>query len=242
VTSDSDDESARTALVRTPGRALSLASRIPLPATPADVASAVDRSTVAVRQRVASLYADSGITEKTAATRELLSTVNSVLFLVTAFEAWYLRPEVLADRYAGTFPAIGFLGTKERAVHVPDFFLLLTASFWSPFLTWLATSFVLPTVAGYFINLSAAHTTPQVATRGRPRAGQADFVVDPLAFSIAKALLTYVVYAQGVTFGGLVDELSVARINSALYGGWKGAVTGAAVTGVTAVYDAILRK
>ncbi len=228
-------------MARTPGRALSLASRIPLPATPAQVASAVDRGTLAVRQRVASLYADSGIPESTQAARESLSTVNSVLLLVSAFELYYLRPELLADRYAFTVPAINLLGTSDLAVYVPDLFLLLTASFWYPALTWAFTSTIVPSLFGYFINLSAANHHNM---RGRPRlsAHSGDYTVDPLTFSVVKALLTYVVYAQGVTFGGWIDDLSVTRINSALYAGWPGVLVGAGVSGLASVYDAVLRK
>ncbi|KAK3686048.1 hypothetical protein B0T22DRAFT_240040 [Podospora appendiculata] len=242
---EEDEESSHgtstaTALVtQTPGRAFSLARRIPLPATPADVAHAVDRGTVAVRERVTSLYQESGITEATQATRESLSTVTSVLFLVAAFELVFIRPELLPNTYAFTIPAVYVLGTPDLPVFVPDMFALLTASFWSPALTWALTSLVLPSFFGYFFNLSAAH---HQTGRGRPRASQSDYVVDPLAFSIAKALATYVVYAQGVTFGGLISPDSVSRLNSALYSGWKGVLVGTAVTGLTSVYDAVLRK
>jgi len=225
--------------VRTPGRALSLASRIPLPATPADVASAVDRGTVAIRQRAASLYQDSGITEATQATRESLSTVKSVIFTIAAFELYFLRPELLPDRFAFTIPAIGLLGTSDYAVHLPDMFALLTAAFWSPALTWVATSIAIPSLFGYFFNLSAANAPTH---RTRSRANQPEYNVDPLAFSVAKAVATYVVYAQGVTFWGWIDPDSVARINSALYSGWKGVLVGTAVAGLSSVYDAVLKK
>ncbi|KAK0626823.1 hypothetical protein B0T14DRAFT_119637 [Immersiella caudata] len=238
--SDEPSRSTSTALARTPGRALSLASRIPLPATPADVASAVDRSTVAIRKRAASLYQDSGITEATQVTRESLSTVKSVIYLVAAFELYYLRPEVLPDYYAFTIPAIGLLGTSDYPVQLPDMFALLTASFWSPAATWVLTSILLPAFFGYFFNLSAAHAPS--SSRGRPRASQPEYNVDPLTFSVAKAIATYVVYAQGVTFGGLINPDSVARINSALYSGWKGVLVGTAITGLSSFYDAVLKK
>ncbi|KAK4453754.1 cytochrome P450 [Podospora aff. communis PSN243] len=238
--SDEPSRSTSTALARTPGRALSLASRIPLPATPADVASAVDRGTVAIRKRAASLYQDSGITEATQVTRESLSTVKSIIYLVAAFELYYLRPEVLPDRYAFTIPAIGLLGTSDYPVLLPDMFALLTTSFWSPAATWVLTSILLPAFFGYFFNLSAAHAPS--SSRGRPRASQPEYNVDPLTFSVAKAIATYVVYAQGVTFGGLINHDSVARINSALYSGWKGVIVGTAVTGLSSFYDAVLKK
>lgn len=230
--------STSNAVLRTP-RVSSLAARIPLPASPADVAQAVDRSTVAVRKRVASIYQDSGVNEAAHATRESLSTVTSVLFTVAAFELFFLRREVLADRYAFTIPAIAPLGTNDYPVHIPDMFLLLTSSFWSPTLLWLATSLVVPATFGYFYNLSVANQP--APGRGR-RAPSSEYTVDPLTFSIVKALVSYVVYAQGVTFGGLVDTTSIDRINGAVYGGWKGVLVGSAVTGLVSLYDAILRK
>lgn len=239
---DSSDEGTSTALVQTPGRTLSqVAARIPLPATPADVAEAVDRSAVAVRQRVSSIYQESGITEYSQATRETLSTVTSVLFLVSAFELWYIRPEVLSNRFAFTVPAVPALGTSDYPVYLPDMFLLLTASFWSPALTWALTSGLLPTLFGYFFNLSATNTHAPVSGRGR-RAPPAEYVVDPLTFSIAKALFSFVVYAQGVTFGGLLSETSIERLNGAVYGGYKGVLVGTAITGLVSIYDAVLRK
>ncbi|KAI1845178.1 hypothetical protein JX266_008725 [Neoarthrinium moseri] len=241
---ESEDEPAAaagtsTALVQTPGRALSLASRIPLPATPADVANAVDRGTQVVKTRVASIYQESGITEATHATRESLSTVTSILFVISAFELWFLRPEVLPDRYAFTIPAISFLGTNDYPVLVPDLFLLLTSSFWSPTLLWLFTSTLLPTAVGYFFNLSVAH---QSGRRTRASQQSPEYVVDPLTFSIVKALISFVVYGQKVTFGGWIDEESIARISSAVYGGYKGILVGTAITGLTSIYDAVLRK
>ncbi|CAK7208562.1 hypothetical protein SCUCBS95973_000144 [Sporothrix curviconia] len=240
-----DDESAATssALIRTPGRALSLAaSRIALPASPADVAQAVDRSALAVRERVVSIYADSGITEVTQATRESLSTVYAIVLLVSSFEWFNLRSEVLPARYAFSIPAIKLLGTSDRAVSLPDVFLLLTTSFWTPVFLYFLISIAIPSFVGYFFNLSAASGSHHTG-RGRSRPfSNAEYAVDPLTFSVAKAVLVYVIQAQGVSFCGWVDQLAVARINSALYGGWQGAITGAAITGLVSLYDAVLRK
>lgn len=242
-----DDESTlrgrSSALIRTPGRALSLAaSRIALPASPADVAQAVDRSALAVRERVVSIYADSGITEVTQATRESLSTVYAIALLVSAFEWFNLRAEVLPARYAFSIPAIRVLGTSAYPVSLPDVFLLLTTSFWSPVALFFLISIAVPSFVGYFFNLSAASGSHHTG-RGRSRPfSNAEYAVDPLTFSVAKAILVYVIQAQGVGLCGWIDQLAVARINSALYGGWQGAITGAAVTGLASLYDAVLRK
>ena len=132
------------------------------------------------------------------------------------------------------------LGTNDYPVHVPDLFLLLTSSFWSPTLTWLFTSTILPTLAGYFFNLSAANQPTRRTTRNTTPTP--DYVVDPLTFSIVKALISFVVYGQGVTFGGWLSEESIARINGSVYGGYKGILTGTAVTALISIYDAVLKK
>ncbi|KAI1133437.1 hypothetical protein F5Y10DRAFT_260319 [Nemania abortiva] len=237
--SEEEPSSTSTAIAHTPSRALSLASRIPLPATPADVAEAVDRSTVALRTHVASVYKKSGITEATHATRETLSSVNAVLLAISAFELYFLRPEVLADRYAFTIPAVSFLGTSDYPVFIPDMFLLLTASFWSPALLWAFTSSILPSISGYFINMTGGAPRGRVTRRSSPTP---ETTIDPLTFSIVKALISFVVYGQGVTFGGWINEVSIARINSAIYGGYKGILAGTAISGIFSIYDAVLKK
>jgi hypothetical protein len=216
------------------------------------VAQAVDRSALAVRTRVASLYRDSGLTEATQTTRAWLSTVHSVVSAIALFELYRLRQEVLPDRYAFTIPAVGVLRTPDYPVHLPDMFALVTAGFWGPTLTWALTSVLLPSLGGYFFNLSlgaaqsSSHgglSSSSGGGSGRGRRGaQVEYVVDPVMFSIVKAVVTYVVYAQGVTFWGLINPDSVSRINSALYSGWRGVLVGTAVSGLTAVYDAVLRK
>jgi hypothetical protein len=67
-------------------------------------------------------------------------------------------------------------------------------------------------------------------------------VVDPLTFSIVKALISFVVYGQGVNFGGLLSDLSIMRLENAIYGGYKGILTGTAITALVSIYDAVLRK
>jgi hypothetical protein len=199
------------------------------------VADAIDRRTAVLRSKAVKLYEKTGTSETVEATREALSSVVSVEALIIAFEAFFLRKEVLGDRHAFTIPAIKPLGTNPCPLAVPDMFLLLTSSFWSPFLLWLATSFIIPLTAAYFFNLTSKKPL------GRGHASFA-YSFDPLTFNIVKALITYVVYAQDVTFGGLVDLESVARINSALYGGYQGVLVGTAVGAIVTFYEAIIRK
>lgn len=262
VTQDAIVSTAQSAVqnVQNPGHALSQlnntfsSSTLRLPASQAELAQVVESGTLAVRNRVSDLYRRSGIHEKAETVRESLSTVNSVAVTVAAFELYFLRKELIPDRYAFTIPAVkllgGMLGWDEYPVYVPDMFALVTAGFWIPALVWTTTSLILPSLFGYFFNLSVAHSNPFSTNSGPTTRRQSrelskrepEYAVDPVTFSIAKALITYVVYAQGVTLGGWLDPDAVFRINGALYSGWKGVLVGAAVTGVSGLYDAVLRK
>ena len=210
---------------------------MPLPASPAVVADAIERQTQVIRSKVAKVYENSGLSEGAEATRETLSTVTAIQLVVIIFELYNLRKEVLPDKHAFTIPSFSYVNNKPYPVAIPDFFLLATASFWGPSLLWGITSLLIPLTASYFFNLTAKPTT-------RSRSGTPHFTYsfDPLTFSIVKALLTYVIYGQDVTFGGWVDLEYVARINSAIFGGYQGVLTGTAIGALVTLYDAVLKK
>ncbi len=209
---------------------------MPLPPSPSVVADAIDRRTQVLRSKVADFYEDSGVVEYAHATRESLSTVQAVQVAVVLFEIYNLRKELLADRYAFTIPAISYISSTPYDVKIPDLFLLLTSSFWNPASLWAITTLIIPLFAAYFFNLTSK------PSRSRSHTPHFNYTFDPLTFSIAKALLTFVVFGQDVTFGGLVDLESVARINSAVYGGWRGVLVGTGITGLITLYDAALKK
>ena len=230
---------ARSALVaRTPRASalsnLAFASNVPLPPSPSVVANAIERQTQVLRTKVAHAYEESGIVETAQNARESLSTVVAAHVLIVAFELYKLRPELLKDRDAFTIPAINFLHTSSYDVKLPDFFLLLTSSFWGPATLWAITSLTIPLFAAYFFNLTAKPT--------RSHTAKFNYTFDPLTFNIVKALLTYVVFGQDVTFGGLVDLEYVARINSALYGGYHGVLVGTGIGALVTLYEAVLKK
>jgi hypothetical protein len=238
---DSDEPSSRsqTALVQTPARAsrrlVQLAQDIPLPPSPAVVADAIDRQTAVVRAKISDYYEGSGIEEFKEATREGLSSIASVHAIIILFEYYKLRPIILEDRFAFNLPAISlpFLHTDTYPVMIPDLFLLLTASFWAPFLTWITSSLLIPLAASYFINLTSK-------AKGRTTHFSKDF--DPLIFNVVKALLVFVIFGQDVTFGGLIDLEDVARVNSGIYGGYKGALVGTGIGILTTLYEAVIKK
>lgn len=238
VRDDSDAEAiatrARSALVATPRRVTRLAQNVPLPPSPAVLADAIDRRTLVLREKIADYYEESGIIEARENTREALSSVVSVHAIIIAFELYKLRPEILADRDAFMIPAIEFLHTNAHVIRVPDMFLLLTASFWAPALTWFFTAFLIPLAASYFINLTSK-------PKGRSHTYFFDYSFDPLTFNIVKALMVFVVFAQGVTFGGWIDPEQVARIRSAVYGGHNGILVGTGIGALVTLYEAIRR-
>lgn len=223
---------ASTALARTSrASALAFASNVPLPPSPAVVADVIDRRTAVLRAKANEYYKDLGVIEAIDNARETISNVAALEFLMLLSEAFQLQPELLENRYAFTVPALDFLNTSPHPVKIPDLFLLLTASFWAPFTVWLSTSLLLPLLGAYFFNL-----TNKPSTRSRR------YSFDPLTFNIVKGLLTFVVYGQGATLGGLVDLQHVARINSAFYGGYQSILVGTGIGILVTIYDAALKK
>lgn len=211
---------------------------MPLPPSPTVVADAIDRQTEHLRSSVNRAWERANFTEYAESTRDYLSTVASIEFLALAVEAFGLRSEVLPMRYAFTVPANRALGTSDLPVMIPDLFLLLTSAFWSPFSLWLFTSLLLPLACAYFFNLTlkAKH-----AHGSRARSSQTS-EIDPLTFNVAKALITWLVYSQGVDFGGLVGRESVSKVNGSVPGGHLGIMIGAGIGSLMSLYEAVLRK
>jgi len=236
--SDAEGLTARArAVARTPrASALAFAQNVPLPPSPSVVADAIDRRTAVIRRRVSQVYERSGVMETAQVARESLSSVVSVEALIIAFEAYCLRYELLADRDAFTIPLSKVYGKTDYPVQIPDLFLLLTGSFWGPATLWAFTSFIIPLFAAYFFNLTSKPRT------GRSHTTHFNYSFDPLTFNIVKALLTYVVFQQDNTFGGLVDLEYVARINSALYGGPSSVLVGCFIGILVTFYEAIIKK
>ena len=221
---------------RTPRSNLNIARSVPLPPSPAVVADAIDRRTAALRSNINAAWGKSGVTEQAEGLRESLSSVASIEAVVLAIEALGLRGEVLPSRYAFTIPAVALLQSSDWPVYLPDLFFLLTASFWSPFTLWLTTSLGVPLLFAYFFNLTLKHKS------SRSHAARNNQSFDPLTFNIVKALVAFVVYSQGVTFGDYLGEVSIDRIRGAVPGGAEGIMIGASIGILTSVYDAVLKK
>ena len=94
-------------------------------------------------------------------------------------------------------------------------------------------------IFAYFFNLGlkAKHGQVRHAKNVHP-ANQ----YDPLAFNISKALVAWLVYRQELSFGGLVADESIQKIQDNVPGGYQGIMIGAGIGALTSIYEAILKK
>lgn len=131
---------------------------------------------------------------------------------------------------------MGALGIKEPTrVVLPDLFVLLTSGFWSPVLTWLATSVVVPAANAAVFNLVATTVGPKTS-----KVEDDAHPIDPLSFAVTKALVAYLVHYKGFSFGGLLGEQAVGFVGTSV--GKELQLVGAGVSGLAAIWEGILKK
>lgn len=211
---------------------------------------AIDRQTTRVRKSVSEAWDASGISGHTTELRSYLSSVSAIQGLIVLMELYSLTNELVPFRYLTTIPPIEVLHTPALPIKVPDLFVMLSASFWSPFSLWMATSLILPSIMAYFFNLNlnisqqgtTRHTygTRRAATSKQALGRRADF--DPLVFNVAKALISYLVYANHFTFWNAFSTMAIRRVSGAIPGGVAGLLTSSAICTLGSLYEAILRK
>ncbi|KAL4941927.1 hypothetical protein BDV06DRAFT_171990 [Aspergillus oleicola] len=217
-----------------------------LPPSPAVVTEAIERQTTAWAQSIGEAWEGSGVQERTNSLRDTLSSVKAVEVIVTLLEAFSLIKEVLPLRYLATFPAIDAIHTPAIPIKIPDLFVLVDSSFWAPVSLWLLTSVFVPLITAFFFNISlrvAQTSNTGVQTRRSSinnRVNQTTF--DPLSFNIAKAVVSYLVYAHGFTFWNLWGSNSLLTVNASIPFQYAGILTGTAIGAVGTLYEAILRK
>ena len=249
LTSTSRDEESERA---SPSQALvqtsnALTSRTParprsrsqvLPASPADVADDIEYAARRMSTSISNAYQSTGIVEKIESLRDVCSSVTAIQMTQIFLEAWALQRQLLPVRAAFEVPAIHIFGynTPSIPIGLTDFFKLLVPEFWSTSSLWALTSIFIPLLVSYFFNLSSRdvkrHGTRVTITRYR---------ADPLTFSLAKAIITFVVYGLG-KLPPLFDITAAARVNSAMFYGYRGVVIGSFVGIITSLYEAAQGK
>lgn len=207
-----------------------------LPASPADIADDVESASRQISSTLSEIWKEWGLTDITDQLRERCSSVLAVQTTCLVVEAYGLQNTVFPRNTAFSTPTVHLPGVDLPSwdVKYPDLFQLVTPNFWTTTLLWASTSVFVPLLASYFYNLS-------VKKRHGSHKYTARYDFDPLSFNIAKALLAYIVYAQGYTFGFL-NLRSIAAVNLAVHGGYQTMLIGSLIGIVVALYEAAQGK
>lgn len=150
-----------------------------------------------------------------------------------------MQSDILPWKSLAVIPLPKSLGIPDLQIKVPDLFVLLSSDFWGIFGLWIATSVALPVMFSYVFNLTlkAKHGGVRHAKHLQSAAQY-----DPLSYNIAKGLVAWLVYVQGVRLGGWVNAESVANLETTIPGGHQGVLVGAGIGALTSIYEAVLRK
>lgn len=235
-------QSARQTPRQTPRQPAVLATVVDpepsLPASPAAITEAIDAQTLKLRESIEDAWTASGLVDRAHSLRAALSSVKAVEIIVLLFESGSLAKELIPIRYLTTTPPVQAAQIPAIPIRVPDLFVLLEGAFWAPFSLWFLTCLVLPLISAYFINLSWKASSG--ARRTRSASNLAQF--DPLTFNIVKALLVHVVFGNDFNFFGIYSRYAIGKVIDSVPGGGVGLLTGSAVGGVSALYEAILHR
>ena len=202
----------------------------------------VERQTRAVSGYVTQSVERTHLSEYSNLLRSTLSSPLAVNGLIVAVEFYALSSALIEWRNAFGLPIPG-LG-KVVAVKGPDLFALVTPGFWAPFSLWLLTTIVAPTLVAYFINYPVRNATSHSHGTRRATAQQdAAPNVDPVVFNIAKALISYLIYASSGPTGVWPYKIAtIQSVDQALYFGYPGLITTSLIGATFALYEAVLRK
>ena len=229
-----------SALVKTPSRqSLSrVAASVPLPASPAAVSDLVERQTARLRSSISTAYSKSGVNESVDEARAALSSAYAVQLVFLGLESFGLFSAILPFEPVTTIHPNQYFPKKPFVIKAPDVFRLLTPSFWTPLSLWAATSFILPAVVAYFFNI--AHSAS--ATPGRRASPKAHQIIDPVVFSLTKALFVVAVYYYHFNFLGLTTHTDIELVKLNVVGHETGMLASALVGSILSIYEAILKK
>ena len=220
----------------TPRSIQKVASKVPLPSSPQAVSSFVDKTSARVSKRVTSFWESSGVVDNLNNVRIRASTSQGIASAAALLEAAALIYALLPVSYPVTFAvpdvAQSVIPKNTVSVPFPNFFVLLEYLFWAPWITWFALTLAVPGAVGWIFNFTRA-----VGVSRRHA-----YPVDPLAFSLAKLLVVWVVLDQAWGTPWMVAPRTAGKLEGALCGGVSGLEVAGAVGVVTGLYEAVLRR
>lgn len=225
-----------------PRRSSILASPGNLDTSPRAVADYLERNTRKISGYVADGFERTHLSEYSDLARSYLSSPLAVNGLAVLYEAYFLFFSLVEWRHAFGLP-IPYFG-KAVAINSPDLFALITPEFWGPFSLWVLTTIIAPTLVGYFFNYPLrTATTHSHSTRRATAQQDAAPNVDPVVFNIAKALVSYLVYATSGPFGvGPYSKTTIQTVDAGIPFGYSGLITTSLIAGTIALYEAVLKK
>jgi hypothetical protein len=233
-----------------PRRVSEIISQVDIPASPAQLAEVADQSIQAVQTKATELWERTRIDQVKETIRENVSSVAAIQTLILLIEATGLQWNTLQMTPAIPVPEAAAQYTSNAYVSVPDGWTLLTSDWWAPATLWSLTSWVLPLIVSYFVNLTLRSNTNR-------KSADRQYPADPLTFNIVKALLAYSAFRLPVIDASMVGQTGMVRANDLSWGpfaeqtvsvvrnnvpgGYHGLQIGAVVGILVSLYDAALK-
>ncbi|KAI5199789.1 hypothetical protein E4T39_06055 [Aureobasidium subglaciale] len=209
--------------------------RMALPPSPAVVTDVIEEQTARISEGMNQLWSATHIMDGLYEARLDLSSVTGVHFTILVLEAIALHRATVPWNFAFDVPSL--FGFPSFAVFLPDLFVFLTHHYWAPSLLWATMNFWAPLATGWLFNLSLKLKKKDGFEDYRPV-----YRIDPLTFSIAKALMTWMVYAQGNRLYGAFADETVKTVESAMPYGYSGSMVASYVGIATSIWDGIQNK
>jgi hypothetical protein len=233
-----------------PRRVSEIINQVDIPASPAQLAEVADQSIQAVQTKATELWQRTRIDQVKETIRENVSSVAAIQTLILLIEATGLQWNTLQMTPAIPVPEAAAQYTSNAFVSVPDGWTLLTSDWWAPATLWSLTSWVLPLIVSYFVNLTLRSNTNR-------KSADRQYPADPLTFNIVKALLAYSAFRLPVIDASMVGQTGMVRANDLSWGpfaeqtvsvvrnnvpgGYHGLQIGAVVGILVSLYDAALK-
>ena len=181
------------------------------------------------------------IAEYTDAVRDWASSPLAIAMLSLGFEAYTLRQKLMPFK-PFTHVTLPRSGTVQP-IFVPDLFVLLEATFWSPVAVWLLTSVFIPLTISYFINIPLkTQPTHNYGTRRATAHASTDMQYDPFVYFVAKAFIGSLIYSRQFKLFGAFNEVWIDDVNESVYGGYTNVLTTSGIGAALSLYEAVLRK
>ncbi|KAI4728851.1 hypothetical protein E4T49_03287 [Aureobasidium sp. EXF-10728] len=209
--------------------------RMALPPSPAVVTDAIEEQTARISEGMNKLWTSSHIMDVLEEARLDLSSVTGIHFTILLLESAALHYATVPWKFAFDFPSL--FGFPGFAVFLPDIFVFLTHHYWAPSLLWAFMNFWAPLATGWLFNLSLKLKKKDGFEDYRPV-----YRIDPLMFSIAKGLMSWMVYAQGNRLYGTFTEQTVKTVENAMPYGYSGSMVAAYIGIATSIWDGIQNK